>query len=317
MVKYVNGGFDMKRLLLLAVVLSIVFVSGCSGGSYVVQNAGGVIQDFSFDFGSVYDDDTVILTAEVQNVGGKDIASTDLYVYGQTIGGDTNVWQVIQSVPSVSQTTPYIHDSLASANFMPPDEEQGIPGGMRIYTFILQPPDMLDGIPPVRQDFYARLCFPYSTSTLTQVELTSKNEVRAKRITNTKADTVNAAGPIQLELKTHKNIRSVGGSKELPLVFSVKDVGGGFATLPTVGCDVDTDTSDRGWVSVSVIVDGQAADCGGGTVLIRKGEGTIYCTRVFGEADSPRTNFRIVATAEYNYYVEKAASVQVEDSSLD
>jgi len=311
------GGFDMKKLLFLAVVLSIVLVCGCNGGQYKVQNAGGVIQDFSFDFGSVYDDDTVVLTAEVQNVGGKEIASTDLYVYGQTIGGDTTVWQVDQAIPTVSQTTPYIHDTFSSSSFMPPDEEQGIPGGSLIYTFILRPPDMLDGIPAVRQDFYARLCFPYSTSTLTQVELTSKNEMRANRVSGTKAETINAAGPIQLELKTQKNIRSIAG-KELPLVFSVRNVGGGFATLDTVGCSVDTDTKDRDRVSVEVTVDGVAATCtGDGNVYLKKGEGTVYCTHAFGDATTPKTNFRVVATAKYNYYVEKAASVQVQDSSID
>lgn len=308
----------MKKLLLLAVVLCIVFVSGCTGDNqYVVQNAGGVIQDFSFDFGSVFDDDTSILTVEVQNVGGKRIDSTDLYVYGQNFGSGDEIWQVVSAVPGVTQTDPYITDSIASADFEPPDAEQGIPGEGQIYTFVLDPPNMLDGIPPVRQDFYARLCFPYSTSTLTQVELTSKNEMRATRISNTKADTINAAGPVQLELKTMKNLRSVSGDKELPLVFSVKDVGGGFATMPDVACNVDTDTSARGWVSVEVAVDGEAADCGEGKVLIRKGEGTIYCTKSFGEADAPRTNFRVVATASYNYYVEKATSIQIKDSSLD
>ncbi len=306
----------MKKLLFLAVILSIVFVSGCPDSGYMVQNAGGVIQDFSFDFGSVYDDDTVMLNVEVQNVGGKEIASTDLYVYGQNIDAGTNVWSVVQSIPGVSSTSPFIHDSLASAEFMPPDEEQGIPGGGRMYTFILQPPDMLDGIPPVRQDFYARLCFPYSTSTLTMVTLNSKNEMRAEKITNTKADSINAAGPIQLELKTQKNIRSIGG-KELPLVFSVRDVGGGFSTGQSVGCSVDTDTSDRGRVSVEVTVDGDAADCGGGEVYLKKGEGTIYCKFGFGDAEAPKTNFQVVATASYNYYVEKAASVQVKDSPLD
>ncbi len=306
----------MKKLLFLAVILSIVFVSGCNGGGYVVQNAGGVIQDFSFDFGSVYDDDTVMLNVEVQNVGGKEIESTNLYVYGQNIDAGTNVWHVEQSIPGVSSTSPYITDSLASADFMPPDEEQGIPGGGRMYTFILRPPDMLDGIPPVRQDFYARLCFPYSTSTLTMVTLNSKNEMRAERITNTKAQSINAAGPIQLELKTQKNIRSIGG-KELPLVFSVRDVGGGFSTDQTVACSVDTDTKDRGRVSVEVTVDGDAADCGGGEVYLKKGEGTIYCKYAFGDAVAPKTNFKVVATASYHYYVEKAASVQVKDSPLD
>ncbi len=310
------GGIDMKRLLFLAVILSIVLVSGCSGNQYVVQNAGGVIQDFSFDFGSVYDDDTVMLTVEVQNVGGKKIDSTELYIYGQNMGGDTNVWQVKHASLGVGQSSPYIHDTLPSADFMPPDAEQGIPGEGRMYTFVLQPPDMLDGIPPVRQDFYARLCFPYSTSTLTQVELTSKNEMRAKRITSTKADTINAAGPIQLELKTQKNVRSKAGS-ELPLVFSVRDVGGGFATDMETSCSVDTDTMDRGRVYVVVTVDGQDADCGGGEVYLKKGEGTIYCKYAFGEADAPRTNFRVVATAYYYYYVERATSVQVQDSSID
>ncbi len=307
----------MKKFLFLALILSIVFASGCSDTGYMVQNSGGVIQDFSFDFGSVYDDDTVVLTVEVQNVGGKQISTTDIYVYGQTTGASTDVWQVTQAMPAVTQQVPYIHDSLAAAEFMPPDAEQGVPGEGKIYTFVLQPPDMLDGIPAVRQDFYARLCFPYSTSTLTQVELTSKNEMRASQVTSTAADTINAAGPIQIELKGQKNIRSMAVGTELPLVFSVRDVGGGFATLQSDACSVDTDTTDRNWVNVAVTVDGVAADCDGGDVLIRKGEGTIYCTYAFGAAGAPKTNFRVVATANYNYYVESAASVHVQDSALD
>lgn len=307
----------MKWMLSLLMALGVI-VSGCTNnGGLTVQNAGGIIKDISFDFGSVFDDDTAILSLEIQNVGGKKIDSTNLYIYGQTTGNNDDVWKVVSSMPSVTQSTPYISDNIGSADFAPPDAEQGIPGEGRIYTFVLDPPNMLDGIPPVKQNFYARLCFPYSTSTLSQVELTSKNEMRAKKITSTKAETINAAGPIQLELKTLKNIRSVSNGKELPLVFSVKDVGGGFATYKSVPCTVDTNTADRGWVTVSVTVDGAAADCGEGKVIIRNGEGTIYCKKAFGAAETPRTSYRIVATAEYNYYVEKDTSILVTDSSLD
>jgi len=307
----------MKWLLSLLMALGIL-VSGCTNtGGLTVQNAGGIIKDISFDFGSVFDDETSVLSVEIQNVGGKMIDSTNLYIYGQSTGDNDDVWKVVSSMPGVTQSTPYISDTISGADFAPPDSEQGIPGEGRLYSFILDPPNMLDGIPPVKQDFYARLCFPYSTSTLSQVELTSKNEMRANKITNTKADTINAAGPVQLELKTLKNLRSVSNGKELPLVFSIKDVGGGFATLPSVPCTVDTNTADRGWVTVTVTVDGQAADCGEGKVLIRNGEGTIYCKKSFGTAETPRTSYRIVATAEYNYYVEKSASILVTDSSLD
>lgn len=307
----------MKWLLSLLMALGIL-VSGCTnGGGLTVQNAGGIIKDISFDFGSVFDDDSTVLSLEIQNVGGKKIDSTNLYIYGQTMGTNDDVWKVTSSMPSVSQNAPYISDTISAADFAPPDSEQGTPGEGRSYSFVLDPPNMLDGIPPVKQTFYARLCFPYSTSTLSQVELTSKNEMRAKKITSTKAETINAAGPIQLELKTLKNIRSVSNGKELPLVFSVKDVGGGFATYKSVPCTVDTNTADRGWVTVSVTVDGQAADCGEGKVLIRNGEGTIYCKKAFGTAKTPRTSYRIVATAEYNYYVEKETSILVTDSSLD
>lgn len=306
----------MKKLLLLTVILGILLVSGCTAtNELMIQNAGGIIKDLSFDFGSVYDDEQSVLSVEVQNVGGKDIPATTLYVYGQTFGATNDVWQVVNANPAVDQEIPFVMDNIAAANFQPPDAEQGIPGEGQMYTFVLQTPNMLDGIPPVEQNFYAKLCYPYSTSTLTQVDLTSKNEMRANPITNTPADTINAAGPIQLELKTQKNIRP--SLNALPLVFSVKDVGGGFSTLGAVACSVDTPTSDRNWATVSVSVDGVAADCGTGQVLLKKGEGTIYCTYTFGAGVAPKTSYRVVATATYNYYVEKAVSIQVQDSPVD
>ena len=306
----------MKWLLSLLAALAIL-VSGCTtSNTLVVQNSGGIIKDLSFDTGSVYDDDSTSLTLEIQNVGGKAIDSTEVYIYGQTIGADDNVWKVTSAIPVVTQEKPYIKDTVDAADFPPPDPEQGIPGGGQVYTFVLDPPNMLDGIPPVTQDFYARLCFPYSTSTLSQVDLISKNEMRATKVTNTNADTVNAAGPIQIELTSQKNLRSMS-DKGLPLVFKIRDVGGGFATDKSLGCSVDTNTADRGWITMTVIVDGAETDCKDTKVLVRNGEGTVYCKKVFGAAETPKTSYRVVATANYKYYVDKAASVLVTDSSLD
>ena len=310
----------MDKKILVILLTTIITISACPQSSVDFNpNAGIVLQDVSFDIPKVYDDgeDKTSLMFDVVNVGGKKIATDDainVYVYGPTIAtSGTDVW-----ISEDAGGDGYITEPIEGNELPPPDPSMGIPGGRISQEFEFTPAKVLSGM-EIPTKFYVSVCYPYTTQTLTQVEVTSKNELRATGITGSRKDTVNAGGPIHITLQGKASIRS--GSNSIPLVFKVDNVGGGYPTVKKA-CEVDISKSERDEVTISVSVDGNTKDvkCGSAktktnsdTVNLRKGSGAIFCTYDVGTAGSkaaaPRRTYMVRAIAEYQYYVTSTVSI--------
>lgn len=312
-------GVIMNRKLLGILFILIISVSACPGSSVDFnQNAGAVLQDLTFDFPKIYDDEDVTLLFDVVNVGGKEITKggVNVYVYGPTIESGDATWTLLPALSnpsSISSANGYITTTVSSIDLPPPDPSLGLPGGRQSFELTFDPAQVLDGV-EVPTKFYASLCYPYTTETMTQVEVTSKNELRATGIRSSRKDTINAAGPIHLSVQGDGNIRAGG---VIPLVFKVNDVGGGFATLNNCGVDLASNVRNR--VKVTVTVDGNTATCSpdNGEVRIKNGVGTLFCTYKSDASSAPRRTYMVKATAEYKYYVTSTATVTNIGSSLD
>jgi len=314
----IYSGVTMNKLFGILFVL-IVSVSACPGSSIDFnQNAGAVLQDLTFDFPKIYDDEEVTLLFDVVNVGGKEIVigGVNVYVYGPTIEAGNATWTLLpgDSNPSgITSSDGYITTKVSSDNLPPPDPSLGLPGGRQSFELVFKPAQVLDGV-EVPTKFYTSLCYPYTTETITQVEVTSKNELRATGIRSSRKDTINAAGPIHLSAQGDGNIRAGG---VMPLVFKVTDVGGGFATLNDCGANLPSNVRNK--VKVNVTVDSNTAVCSpsNGEVRIKKGVGTLFCTYKSDASSAPRRTYMVKATATYNYYMTSETTITNIGSSLD
>lgn len=319
----------MNKKILVILFIIIISISACSGSSNVNfnPNNGATIEDASFDIKEVYDDEETSLLFDVVNVGGKDIPNgvVNVYIYGPQIdpatSANTEVWRLTGSSPAgIAAANGYISTTVDS--LPPPDTTLGTPGGRRSIELTFDPADVLDGV-SVPTTFHVQACYPYTTSTTTQVEVSSKNEFRATGTRSSKKDTINAGGPIQVELQGEGSIRSGGAAFVLPLVFKVTDVAGGFSTLNTEACGVDKATTLRNRVNVEVSIDGITAniDCGSGTnkaeVKLRDGVGTLFCSYTpAAAANTPIRTYMVSAEATYMYYMISEISVTNTGSSL-
>ncbi|RLG15559.1 MAG: hypothetical protein DRN71_01055 [Candidatus Nanohalarchaeota archaeon] len=312
---------DRTTLIIFTILIS---VSGCLQqiSTNFDQNAGAVVQDTSFDTPEVYDDEIVSLMFDVVNVGGKEISGTDgikVYVYGPKIenkSGSENVWRLERSDSAAVSENGYITTSISSVDLPPPHPSLGASGGRRSFEFEFDPADVLDGI-EIPVIFYVSLCYPYTTKTITQIEVTSRNELRATGVRSSRKDTINAAGPVHLSVQGEGNIRAGG---IIPLVFKVTDVGGGFATLDDVDCAADQPTSVRNRVKINVTVDGDKnVDCSStdNIVRLKNGVGTLFCKYNLPDTSgAPRRTYMVRATVTYKYYTTSTTTVTNIGSSL-
>lgn len=291
--------------------LLIISASACTQPSIEFNpNAGAVIEELSFDTQEVFDDEKTTLTFDVVNVGAKEIPKdgVNVYIYGPTIDNGPDVWTHTDP-PGMTPSDGYISTTISSIDLPPPEPSLDIPGGRQSFVLMFDPPQVMDNIKELTE-FHVGLCYPYSTKTLTQLDVTSRNELRAKGVESTKKDTINAAGPIHLSIIGKGNIRA-GGT--IPIVFKVVDVGGGFATLEDTECTVDQDTSYRNRVKVEVSVDGDTdIECtpSDGIVVIKDGEGTLYCTYTPSTTSgTPHHLYRVTATATYKYYISSTVVI--------
>jgi len=313
-----------KEILILMLVMMIaVAVSGCPGTPTADfnPNAGAVVDKATFDVPRVYDNEQTSLMFDIANVGGKALAAGDVsvYVYGPTIGDTDQVWKITGTTTPAGITAPtgtgYITTAV-STSLPAPDSSIGTPGGRQQFEIPFTPPKVLSGM-EVPTNMYVSICFPYVTETITQVEVTSKNELRATGQRSSRKDSINAAGPIHVNVAGDGNLRSGSATTDLviPLVFKITDVGGGFAIASSGTCAADQASANRNKVTLAVTVDGATGgiDCGSGTntaeAKLKDGSGAIYCKYTTTAGSTPRRIYNVKTTATYKYTVTSLATV--------
>ncbi len=298
-----------KGLVFLSVI-AIILVAGCTGGTTTSsvqfsQTAGAVIDDFSFDQKEIFEGDITQLMLRIQNVGAKNITDNSMvWIYGPVMSESGDGWKV--------SDTDKLKVTLETTGFLPPDVERRMSGSLDIETLDLTAP-LLGLAPGMSRDqkFFARICYPYSTTAFSSITGISKNELKISNPTPSDAITRATAGPIQLKLISGDTV--IAG-RDLMIVFEVTNVGGGFSTTQATKCTdqkPDVSSADIDKVKVTVNVNGNAIeDCKDKDISIRNGKGTIACKYATSSSD-PTTEHLITATATYNYFVTKETSITV------
>ena len=305
----------VKNIAFLS-VLAAVIISGCLGSGTATSNvqfsqtAGAVITDFSFESKDVFEGDPVQLVLRMQNVGAKNMTDNSrVWVYGPVVGSTgTEIW--------TTSNKNNLTITLDTSGFLPPDVARKMPGSLDGETIDLVAPTI--GLAPgMTRDyqFFARLCYPYSTTAYSSIKGVSKNELRISNPTPSDAITRDTAGPIQLKLVSGDTMIT---GRDMMLVFDVTNVGGGFSTTQTTPCasqipDVSSLNLDK--VNITVTVDGKVVSgCDSKEISVRNGKGTISCKASGITSSDPSTEHTIKATATYNYFVTKDAAITVKSN---
>lgn len=301
-----------KGLVFLSVI-AIVLVAGCTGSKTTSsvefsQTAGAVINDLSFDQKDVFEGDSAQLILKVQNVGAKNMTDDSMvWIYGPVISESGDGWKV--------SDTDKLKVELETKGFLPPDVARRMPGSVAVETIDITSPTI--GLAPGMtrdQAFFARLCYPYSTTAFSSVTGISKNELKISNPTPSDAVTRATAGPIQLKLVSGDTV--IAG-RDLMIVFDVTNVGGGFSATQSKDCSEqipDVSSAEIDKVAVTVKVNGNTVSgCDNKDISIRNGKGTITCKYSTPSSD-PTTEHLITATATYNYFVTKETSITVKSN---
>ena len=315
---------SFRGIIISLIIVGALLVSGCGSANYSTT-AGVQINKMEFDFPKISDaeGESVYMGFELQNVGSKQMAGEGRYwIYGPAIkeGTNRNTWTIADKDDLVG--------TLTMTDFYPP--EDGMEGAI-IYEYIeFTPPNVPQGMVDA-SNFNARICYPYTTTSLFKVYSQSVQErASSRRMVGTKQMATDAqkrasSGPIQIDLNTDQEV--LLRSDSLRLYFTVSDIGGGFSTKGIASCPTGTsganvNSIERGKVEVSVMVDGvecKSADKADFEVRIRSGEGNFYCITkgLTDAANDPNHEFTIVAEARYKYWIDSSVPITIEDSVID
>ncbi|NOQ55261.1 MAG: hypothetical protein GQ477_00480 [Nanohaloarchaea archaeon] len=311
-----------------------VFVLGCTGSGDTTLRAsdvGVVVTEFMFDTSAVYHKEQVNLWLVLENQGEKQVAGdTSVFIYGQTISGDVKHWSVVAdtlvtepktSSSGMSSTTLDGAWEIPNSDFLPPQPEMGVPGGVATFEATFIAPELEQG-ESTPYTFYSRVCYPYKTSMLSTLTSSSRQEMRIQQDTSA-VENVNTAGPIHVSLGGQQNIVARGST--IPVIFKITDVGGGFPTAMETLCKASPETMDRNKVDVKIEVEGVMLD-GSSTIPYGDGGSTPNCEKtvklINGEAelrcsipidpDQPTREYHIRAIADYKYYISSDTKITVD-----
>ncbi len=315
-----------SRFVAYAMVLMTVLVLGCTTDgtpSFAASDKGVVISEFQFDTPSVYHKEDVNLRLVLENQGEKQVTGdTSVFIYGQTVSSNVKHWQQIGAVQVSPGTMADINSvwSIPNTDFLPPQPEMGVPGGVATFEALLKAPELEEG-ESTPYTFFTRVCYPYKTSMLATVTSSSRDEMKVQQDTSA-IENINTAGPVHVTLGGQSNIIARGST--IPVIFKIENVGGGFSTDIATACAATPASTDRDKVKVSIEVEGFLLD---GTAHTMYGNTiTTDCTRtvklIGGEAElrcsipidpnTPSREYHIRATAEYKYYIGSDSPVTVD-----
>ena len=177
----------MKNILIILAVVSIIFVSGCIGGREVTVDAnnGLKVNEFSSDFGLIYDDEDTTLYLEVENVGGTTATNVMAQVYGISGWDKPLPADKIKTIGSLEK----------------PDVATNVPGEFSALQWIIDPPALPEGL---RQVFKvsSRVRYDYYTNSISNIDVISRAQYNLLRRTGemeqVPIESSNTYGPIKM-----------------------------------------------------------------------------------------------------------------------
>ncbi len=282
----------MNKLLL---ILAILLVAGCTSNNDTgsQSNQGIIIESLEINPSEVADVEPFDLIFEVTNVGGKK-TTVNAFIYGPS-------W--------ISGTD----GDLGAHELIAPDKQVGSIGESFIYTKTYNAPVSVTKGLTQEYTVNGRICYPYTTSASTDVEIISLAE---KRITDVKqatktVKTQKSDAPIHIEFTIKEPLIDYDESgQEIPIAVKVRDVGGGFATSPGTGCIKNPELGVMNKIDVTLTGEG-ITDCVGKDLHLVNGETTLFCKLTATTGGVPSKNVKLMAEATYKYYKTKTTTVKI------
>ncbi|MCK5474112.1 MAG: hypothetical protein KAI53_01785 [Candidatus Aenigmarchaeota archaeon] len=278
----------------LVLILAIILIAGCTGNNHTESqpNQGIIIKSLEIKPSEVVDIEPFDLLFEVTNVGGKK-TTVNAYIYGPSWISDTD-------------------GNLGGHELIAPDKQVGSIGESFIYTETYEPPvSVTKGL---TQEYIVngRICYPYTTSAVADVEIIS---IAEKRITEVKqatktVKTQNSDAPIRIEFTIKEPLIDYGNGQEIPIAVKIRDVGGGFAATSTAGCKKNPALDVMNKLDVTLTGEG-INTCVGEDLHLINGETTLFCKIVATTEGVPSKNVKLIAEATYNYYKTKTTTVKI------
>ncbi len=315
------------------IVTFIILLSGCvvpstsSSGTSSFSGYGTGIKVHSFDFSSnkVYSGQPSLLTLEMQNLGAMSIED-DIYVYLYGLSRGENEWFDDLSDISLSGATMAAGDPrvLIIDSLMAPIKSLDANGESAQITWVLDAPNDLPEEQIFKYSAGARVCYPYSTTSIAKIEVLDEEEYLSRDRDGTlkkqaiRIDTT--ASPLDIMMITDQPA-ILSDTDEITLRIKIIDRGGG--TITTLDCSNAFNWEDNALDlfalhdKVSVTLDNKECDLGLHDLYFRISDSgppiadfSVTCN--IPSLDVPMRILDLKMRFEYNYFIDESAVISVE-----
>ncbi len=293
----------MSRVLLILLV-SLVFISACTGQQAKFENNGLKINQFTANPTDVSESQNVDFALEIENVG----STTASNIVAELINAK-NIWSgdtATKSVPSMK----------------PGSSKDNTPGDIRFFQWTARPPDLPEGV-VAPLDVKARVTYDYSSTQAIIVKAINTNQ---QRILENRGESV--TNPIIVAQDDFSPLKVQITKGPIPVIVDPEDPTPSVATyrleIVNVGDGWPITFNEIGFVSGRISAAGPGislSDCSGGTgdfnsagaTLRSDGTAPLICTLSIDKgtwAAGPKED-SILFTIElnYKYFVEKSVTV--------
>jgi len=318
----------MKNYALLsALLLAVVFLSGCIGQPPTTGVGKGLsIKGFASDFPEVRSGETITLSALVENVGDADAYNVKAQLFGLNIGSE---WSIQDQDKS---STRMIGQQLSGSALRRADSALGLPGESYEFTWTVKAPADLR----VDNTYTAslRTYYKYKTSSTSILHLVSYDYLKSlptDQFNTEKAkagvtQSTSSAAPVSVKLSAGIRplvVYSNGDSFSVQIDLTNVDSGNAFdtaASYPQLG------SADLHKVYIAIAADGDLGfTCSGlqgysgaTWVSLTKGQSkTVFCTIKGDKAKLENSrDYTVTVTLDYGYYIDASTAVKVLKSEL-
>ena len=322
-----------KNYIAILPILLVVAASGCTipflgsdpFNSNTPAQTGAIIEEFSPDYANVHSGEEVTFRMKVKNTGSLTLQEG----FAEVLGID-QVWT--GSAGNVGEIFPLEqncrHD-IRKITLLPADAERGTAGGETVCTWKYKAPDVVSGL-SITANPRVRFYYSYKSSTVKTITIASREELKAleqqgKSMPSESYSKTNS--PISIDIETTTPIRTYEDKVEFPVVFKVKNIGGGtVCKLNSYDCKKKNPTGlgeNDNWnkVVVKINLNGQLSfsdqTCVPPTITFVGNEPQTFSCKIVANVQGQVgiSQRQIEANAEYGYFIDKTTEVIVYPSS--
>ena len=202
-----SGKNILKKLTLILPLLTVVFVSGCTGNGGTVSFGNGVIiQAWEPDFSSLESEETVTFYLKIQNQGESLAENVEALI----MGIDASEWSI--------KDGEYDFDDMIA-----PDIVASTPGEIKTKYYKGEAPELLSS---ARVDYapIVRVSYDYSTKVnkpITVVDITELRAIMREGGSIPSKETSYTAGPLSVDIITGKYAKTDAEDPEFPLTIVI------------------------------------------------------------------------------------------------